>query len=70
MSARASGSLLEQSLKDLMVEWQQCRASWNDGKAREFEHDYLEPIPAMVNQVRPVIEDIDVLLRKLRNECE
>ena len=41
MSARASGAMLEQALKDILVEWQQCRASWNDVKAREFEHDFL-----------------------------
>ena len=70
MSARASGAMLEQALKDILVEWQQCRASWNDVKAREFEHDFLEPLPTIVNQARPVNEDIDILLRKLKADCE
>ena len=69
-SARASGAILEQALKDILVEWQQCRASWSDAKSREFEQTFLEQLPAIINQARPVIEDIDILLRKLRIECE
>jgi hypothetical protein len=39
-------------------------------KSQEFERNYLEILPHHVARAMTVIEEIDVLLRKVRNDCE
>jgi hypothetical protein len=70
MSTRGSASNLTQAAKDLANEWQQTKSSWNDTKSREFEEKYLEDLPGHVRRAALMIEEIDVVLRKIRSECE
>lgn len=70
MSTKASGSNLAQAVKDLTIEWQELKHRWNDVKSREFEEKYLEPLPSHVTRAMTVIEELDALLRKVRNDCE
>jgi len=70
MSTRASASNLNQSLRELSVSWQHTKAYWRDAKALEFETKYLERLPPQVAVVKNVMEEIDALLRKVRNDCE
>ena len=70
MSTRVSSANLEEAVKKLSAEWQQTRASWMDAKSREFERDYLDDLPNLVAQARTAVEEIDVLLRKVRSACE
>ena len=46
MSVKGSAGNLVQAVKDLMFEWDQTKAMWNDVKSREFEHKFLEDLPA------------------------
>jgi len=70
MSTRSSAANLAQAAKDLTLEWEQTRAYWHDVKSQEFERKYLEVIPPHVARTLAVIEELDVLLRKVRNDCE
>ncbi|HSJ01589.1 MAG: hypothetical protein ACAI34_18580 [Verrucomicrobium sp.] len=70
MSSRVSASNLSQALRELVVEWQQTKSYWRDVKSMEFERNYLEKLPGMVTQSRNVMEELDNLLRKVRNDCE
>ena len=70
MSTRACASNLNQGLRELAVSWQQTKTSWRDAKAVEFEAKYLERLPAQVASVKTVMEELDALLRKVRNDCE
>jgi len=70
MSTRVSASNLNQALRDLTVAWQGTRAYWRDAKSQEFETRFLERLPPQVAVVKNVMEDIDALLRKVRNDCE
>ena len=70
MSTRVSASNLAQALKDLTVEWSETKTHWRDVKSHEFEHTYLEKLPNLATQARAVMEEMDVLLRKVRNDCE
>ena len=70
MSTRVSSANLEEAVKRLSAEWQRTRDYWMDAKSREFEREYLEELPSMVMQARTAIEEIDVLLRKVRSACE
>jgi len=70
MSAKAGASNLVQATKDLSLAWQQAKSQWLDAKSREFERVYLESLPAQVSRATAVMEEIDILLRKIRSECE
>ncbi|HWB61684.1 MAG TPA: hypothetical protein VG733_19530 [Chthoniobacteraceae bacterium] len=70
MSVKASASNLEQAVKELMFEWDQVKAFWNDVKSREFAHKFLEDLPANAARTAGVMQDLDGLLKKVRSDCE
>ena len=70
MSTRTSAANLSQAIKDLSLEWQQTKGSWNDVKSQQFEREYLETLPQHVARAMAVIEELDGLLRKVRTDCE
>ena len=70
MSSRVNASILGESTKMLQTEWQQTRSTWTDAKSLEFEKTYLEPLPGLVAQASHAVEELNVLLSKLRHDCE
>ena len=70
MSTKGSAASLNQATKDLMAAWHETRAHWHDIKSVEFEQQYLEELPNRVMRALGVMEEIDTLLRKVRNDCE
>lgn len=70
MSLRVSASTLTQATKDLNLEWQRTKAIWRDVKSIEFEKTYLEDLPNLMAMAGPVMEELDALIRKVRNDCE
>jgi hypothetical protein len=70
MSAKESGANLIQALKELNLKWTEARAHWHDIKAQQFQRDYLEDLPDHVQRTMGVMQEIDVLLKRVRSECE
>ena len=70
MSTQGSSAQLEAAWRDLASAWQHVNDDWRDARAREFEQRYLEKLPNLVMNARRAIEDIDLLLRKMRHDCE
>jgi hypothetical protein len=70
MSTKGSGANLVQAVKDLSNAWQHTKSSWHDAKSQEFERKYIEILPSQVSQAMAVIEELDLLLNKIRRECE
>jgi len=70
MSTKGSGSNLAQAVKDLSNAWQQTKSHWHDVKSQEFERNYIEVLPGYVTQAMTVIEELDLLLNKIRSDCE
>ena len=65
-----SGSKLTGLTKVLSQQWQQTKEYWHDAKAREFEHEYMEELGISVDRAVTVIEQLDKLLAKIKNDCE
>jgi len=65
-----SGSNLAQAVKSLTIAWENTKSSWNDAKSDEFERKYIEVLPGLVAQAMAVLEELDVLLNKIRSDCE
>jgi len=70
MSTKTSGAALVQALKELNFEWERTKAFWKDSKSRDFEHTYIEDLPEHVARAITVIQEVDALLRKVKNDCE
>jgi hypothetical protein len=70
MQTRTSAENLAQAMKNLSRVWQETRAHWRDAKAIEFDDRYLEVIPQHVARSMTAIEELDVLLRKVKTDCE
>jgi len=70
MSTKSSASNLVQAAKNLSNEWQQTQAYWHDVKSQEFERTYLEDLPGHIARVTAVMEELDMLLKKVRSDCE
>jgi hypothetical protein len=70
MNTRTSAANLAQAMKNLSLEWQQTRAEWRDAKAIEFDDTYLEVLPQQVARATAAIEELEILLKKVRRDCE
>ena len=70
MSARVGASNLEEAVKELARHWEQTRQSWRDTKAQEFQRLYLDRLPHIIANARNLMEQTDVILRKVRTDCE
>ena len=70
MNAAGSAANLMQALKNLTNEWQETQSSWHDSKSQEFERNYLDPLPCLVASAITVMGEIDLLLKKIRSDCE
>jgi hypothetical protein len=70
MSMTANKSRLSGLTKELVLKWQETRESWQDAKSVEFERQYIAELVADVDSAAGVIEQLDKLLTKLKNDCE
>jgi hypothetical protein len=66
----ASGARLAAVTKELLLQWQQTKNYWDDGKSREFEQKYLQELGAGVDKAVMVIEQLDKLTAKIKHDCE
>jgi hypothetical protein len=67
--SRAAANILSDAAKQLNAEWEQTRASWRDAKSLEFYETYLSAIPDLVTKGNAAINEVEALLRKVRQDC-
>lgn len=70
MSARVGATNLDEAVRELSLHWERTRNYWRDAKAAEFEHTYLEKLPHAVLRAKSIMEEMDLVLRKVRQDCE
>lgn len=56
--------------RELQQEWAATREVWRDRKAGEFHHDYMQPLLDAVDNAARAMDDLDRILRKLKEDCE
>lgn len=66
----AAGTRLSGITRELVLAWQQTRDSWTDAKALEFEAKYISELVATVDRTVGVIDQLDKVIQKVRNDCE
>lgn len=69
MSINDSYAKLTRAAKDLMIQWEQTKASWRDEKSAEFEDRYILLIQAELRKARLAMEHMEAVLNEVRNDC-
>ncbi len=59
-----------QNARELSDHWHDTKVYWRDAKALEFEKNYLEPLPGLMNKTGSMLNELENLLRKIRKDCE
>ena len=70
MSTQGSAGSLTQAARILTIEWERTKESWRDAKSIEFEQRYLVDLPVQIAGAVNAMEELDMLLKKVRNDCE
>ena len=68
-SKGGNGPILFGALKDLNSFWDRTASVWRDSARDKFEKDYLQDLVEKVRAASTVIDQIEQLLRQVRNEC-
>jgi hypothetical protein len=70
MNLGATKSRLTAVTKELSLKWGETRNFWRDAKSAEFERRYMQELTVRVEKAVAVIEKLDLLLDKIKNDCE
>jgi len=70
MSLNHSKGRLVGLSRDLLRIWQETQDSWRDQKGREFDSTYMQPMFDAVDHAATAIDDLDKVLKKLKDDCE
>jgi hypothetical protein len=70
MNLSGNRSRLAAITQELSRRWGETKTYWRDTKSQEFERKYMDELTAQVDKTVTVIEKLDVLLTRVRNDCE
>jgi hypothetical protein len=70
MSVNASRARLMALTREWVVHWDDARTHWRDARAVEFEQRYVAELRAQVERAATVLEKLEQLLIRVRNDCE
>lgn len=70
MNLSGSKGRLNGAARELARKWELTKNDWRDAKCLEFEHRYLQELFAGVDKTVAIIDKLDELLKKVRNDCE
>lgn len=64
------GARIEGLTKQLEQSWRETRERWQDAKAAEFEDRFMKELSTAVNITSAGMENLERILRNIRNDCE
>ena len=70
MSLSGSKNRLVAITKELSNRWDETKNYWRDAKSREFEQRYMSELFANVDKTVTVMDKLNELLTKVKNDCE
>lgn len=69
MSLNAASVELADGMKTLGAVWEETRAVWDDGVARDFEERFWLPLDAQTRDAVGAIDRLAALLAQVRRDC-
>ncbi len=70
MSLSVSKTRLATVTREICNQWLDTKNYWHDSKSQEFESEYMDLLTTSVEKAVTVIDELDKLLVKIRNDCE
>jgi len=70
MSLSGSKNRLVAITKELSNRWDETKNHWRDAKSQEFEQRYMIELFANVDKTITVMDKLNELMTKVRNDCE
>lgn len=70
MGLQESRGKITRSMQDLMSLWASTQVHWNDNNSQAFEAKYLKPLEMDVRVAGAAMDEMAVLLVKVRRDCE
>ena len=70
MSLSGSKNRLVAITKELSNRWDETKNYWRDAKSQEFERRYMVELFANVDKTITVMDKLNELVTKVRNDCE
>ena len=70
MSLSGSKNRLVAITKELSNRWDETKNYWRDAKSQEFEQRYMVELFANVDRTITVMDKLNELMTKVRNDCE
>ena len=66
----AGGARIVGLTRELLNKWNQSKDSWRDSKALEFEKKFMNELEATASHASTGMENLERIIRNIRNECE
>lgn len=70
MGVYESRGQISKAMKDLLGRWQDVKMSWNDARAEAIEHEFIEQLDVDLRAAGAAMDQMAILLQKIRQECE
>ena len=70
MSLSGSKNRLVAITNELSNRWDETKNYWRDAKSQEFEQRYMSELFANVDKTVTVMDKLNELLTKVKNDCE
>ncbi len=70
MSLMDSKGALSKASKEIFARWNDLKSTWSDAQSQEFEKTYLFQIEQDVRSALSAMDSMDLLMKKIQNDCE
>ena len=70
MNLSGQKSRLTGLTRQIMLDWADTKAHWSDARSREFDSRYMIELLASVDRTAQVVDKLEILLSKVRSDCE
>ena len=70
MNLSGNKSRLAGLTRELQLQWTETKNHWHDAKSEEFERRFMRELSAHVDRAVTVLEKLEELLKKVRDDCE
>lgn len=69
MGMQDGAGRLNKAMRELIVRWEETRASWDDPVSRGFEERYLAPLQMDLKMATVAMGQMAQLLDRIRRDC-
>jgi hypothetical protein len=70
MNLSGSKSRLTGLTRELSLRWADTKTHWRDARSGEFENRYMLELIANVDRAVIIVDKLEALLKKVREDCE